>query len=85
MPPPACPFRVFPAPTPAAQPSFPAPSSRDEALSFVTRAIVLRPSDLDFPVTTDSTQVRAFLAAPFAGVKLVFSTYQSADIVAAGL
>ena len=47
--------------------------------------IVLRPSDLDFPVTIDRAQVRAFLAAPFAGVKLVFSTCQSAHVVAAGM
>ena len=47
--------------------------------------IVLRPSDLDFPVTTDRAQVRAFLDAPFAGVKLVFSTCQSAHVVAAGV
>src|SRR2546430_3046991 len=47
--------------------------------------LVLRSSDLDFPVTTDSAQVRAFLAAKFDGVKLVFSTYQSAHVVAAGM
>ena len=47
--------------------------------------IILRSSDLDFPVTTDSAQVRAFLAAKFDGVKLVFSTYQSAHVVAAGM
>jgi predicted helicase len=52
-------------------------SDRDE--------IILRSSDLDFPVTTDSAQVRAFLAAEFDGVKLVFSTYQSAHVVAAGM
>lgn len=47
--------------------------------------LVVRPTDLDFPVTTDSAQVRAFLAAKFDGVKLVFSTYQSAHVVAAGM
>ena len=47
--------------------------------------IVLRSSDLDFPVTTDSAQVRAFLAAKFNGVKFIFSTYQSATVVAAGM
>jgi superfamily II DNA or RNA helicase len=46
--------------------------------------LVVRPTDLDFPVTTDSAQVRAFLAAKFDGVKLVFSTYQSARVVAGG-
>src|SRR5438552_3857768 len=47
--------------------------------------LVIRPTDLDFPVTTDSAQVREFLAAKFKGVKLVFSTYQSAHVVAAGM
>ncbi len=47
--------------------------------------LVVRPTDLDFPVTTDSAQVRAFLAAKFDGVKVVFSTYQSAHVVAAGV
>jgi superfamily II DNA or RNA helicase len=47
--------------------------------------LVVRPTDLDFPVTTDSAHVRAFLAAKFDGVKLVFSTYQSAHVVAAGM
>lgn len=47
--------------------------------------LVVRPTDLDFPVTTDSAQVRAFLAAKFDGVKLVFATYQSAHVVAAGM
>jgi len=47
--------------------------------------LVVRPTDLDFPVSTDSAHVRAFLAAKFDGVKLVFSTYQSAHVVAAGM
>ncbi|PYL26590.1 MAG: hypothetical protein DMF37_01580, partial [Verrucomicrobia bacterium] len=47
--------------------------------------LVVRPTDLDFPVTTDSAHVRAFLAARFDGVKLVFSTYQSGHVVAAGM
>jgi superfamily II DNA or RNA helicase len=47
--------------------------------------LVVRPTDLDFPVTTDGAHVRAFLAAKFDGVKLVFSTYQSAHVVAAGM
>jgi len=57
----------------------------DPSVQAGSDEIVLRPSDLDFPVTTDRAQVRAFLAAPFAGVKLVFSTYQSAPVVAAGM
>src|SRR5256886_13030508 len=39
--------------------------------------LVVRATDLDFPVTTESLHVRAFLAAKFDGVKLVFSPYQS--------
>lgn len=57
----------------------------DPSVKAGSDEIVLRPSDLDFPVTTDCAQVRAFLATPFAGVKLVFSTYQSAHVVAAGM
>ena len=47
--------------------------------------LIVRPTDLDFPVTTDSAPVREFLATKFDGVKLVFSTYQSAHVVAAGM
>ena len=51
--------------------------------------IVVRQSDLDFPVTTDAEVVRRFLlegAAPAAPpVKITFSTYQSAREVANGL
>src|SRR6266513_2401135 len=42
-------------------------------------------TDLDFLVTTDSAHVREFLAASYDGMKLVFSTYQSAHVVAAGM
>ncbi|MBI3415140.1 MAG: DEAD/DEAH box helicase family protein [Verrucomicrobia bacterium] len=42
-------------------------------------------SDLDFQVTTDRRSVREFLDAPFAGVKVVFSTYQSARVVGEAL
>ncbi|HEY1717781.1 MAG TPA: Helicase associated domain protein, partial [Verrucomicrobiae bacterium] len=38
-------------------------------------------SDLDFEVSTDAKNVRSFLDAPFAGVKIIFSTYQSASVV----
>ena len=47
--------------------------------------LVVHPTDLDFPVSTDSGQARAFLAANLEGVKIVFSTYQSAHVVAAGM
>jgi superfamily II DNA or RNA helicase len=38
-------------------------------------------SDLDFAVTTQADEVRAFMDAAFDGVKVVFSTYQSARVV----
>ena len=57
----------------------------DPAVQAGSDEIILRSSDLDFPVTTDSARVREFLAARYAGVRLVFSTYQSAHVVAAGL
>ena len=45
----------------------------------------LKQSDLEFTVTTDSKQVQGFLAANQSGVNVVFSTYQSAEVVAKGL
>ena len=48
-------------------------------------ALTTTQSDLDFQVTTDAASVRSFLDAPFAGVKLVFSTYQSASVVGAAM
>ena len=44
-------------------------------------ALTTQQSDLDFQVSTDAASVRRFLDAPFAGVKMIFSTYQSASIV----
>lgn len=48
-------------------------------------ALVTLQSDLDFEVSTDSNNVRQFLDAPFAGIKAIFSTYQSASVVAAAM
>ncbi len=48
-------------------------------------AIDTKQSDLDFQVSTDAASVREFLDAPFTGVKVVFSTYQSARVVGAAL
>lgn len=39
-------------------------------------------SDLDFAVTTEADAVRDFMRSDFDGVKVVFSTYQSARVVA---
>ncbi|TXT23888.1 MAG: type III restriction protein res subunit [Gallionellaceae bacterium] len=47
--------------------------------------LVVHQADLDFPVTTESAVVGQFLGKPFDGVKIVFSTYQSAQVVAEGL
>lgn len=46
---------------------------------------IVHQADLDFPVTTESAAVSKFLGKSFDGVKVVFSTYQSAHIVAEGL
>jgi superfamily II DNA or RNA helicase len=45
----------------------------------------LKQSDLEFTVTTEAKRVEAFLAANPSGVNVIFSTYQSAEVVAAGL
>ena len=45
----------------------------------------LKQSDLEFTVTTESKQVEEFLAENSSGVNVIFSTYQSAEVVAAGL
>ncbi len=47
--------------------------------------LIVHQADLDFPVTTESTAVNRFLSKPFDGVKIVFSTYQSAQVVADGM
>jgi len=47
--------------------------------------LIVHQADLDFPVTTESAAVGKFLGKPFDGVKVVFSTYQSAHIVAEGM
>ena len=44
--------------------------------------LVVRPTELEFSVSTQPEQVREFLAHSFAGMKVIFSTYQSADVVA---
>jgi len=44
-----------------------------------------RQSDLDFQVSTDASSVRDFLDAPFSGTKIIFATYQSAQVVGTAL
>ena len=48
-------------------------------------SLLVRPSDLDFAVTTKSADVRRFLERPTDSVRLVFSTYQSSKVVAEGV
>jgi len=47
--------------------------------------LIVHQPDLDFPVMTESATVGRFLDKPFDGVKVVFSTYQSAHVVAEGM
>lgn len=47
--------------------------------------LALHQADVDFPVTTDREAVRTFLERETDGVKVIFSTYQSARVVAAGM
>lgn len=48
-------------------------------------SLLVRLSDLDFAVTTQSADVRRFLERPTDSVRLVFSTYQSSQVVAAAV
>jgi superfamily II DNA or RNA helicase len=45
----------------------------------------LKQSDLEFSVTTDAKVVKDFLSDNRSGVNVIFSTYQSAEVVAKGL
>ncbi|WP_445785030.1 Helicase associated domain protein [Sphingorhabdus sp.] len=47
--------------------------------------IQLNGMDVDFPVSTDPSDVRSFLERSSSRVKIVFSTYQSSPIVAEGV
>ena len=48
-------------------------------------SLLVRPSDLDFAVTTQSADVRHFLERETTSVRLVFSTYQSSQVVASAI
>jgi len=63
------------------QPRFIAVCSDPTVTQRVEDALIVHQRDLDFPVTTDKAEVREFLAAPGDGVQIVFSTYQSANVV----
>jgi superfamily II DNA or RNA helicase len=53
----------------------------DPTVSQEEDSLVVRPTELPFSVTTDPAKVRKFLRHHFKGVKVVFTTYQSAPIV----
>lgn len=57
----------------------------DPTVAKGTDDVVVHQADLDFPVTTDSAVVGRFITKAFDGVKIVFSTYQSAHVVASGM
>jgi predicted helicase len=63
------------------QPRFIAVCSDPTVTQGVEDALIVHQRDLDFPVTTDVGEVRDFLAARDGGVQIVFSTYQSAQVV----
>ncbi len=57
----------------------------DPQVSRGADEIVCLQSDPDFPVNTNSEEVAKYLAQPFDGVRVIFSTYQSASVVANAL
>ena len=54
----------------------------DETVTHGEDSIQTRQADLDFAVTTDVADVTAYLSASFDGVKIIFSTYHSASVIA---
>jgi predicted helicase len=64
------------------RPRFIAVCSDPTVTTGVKDAVIVHQRNLDFPVTTDSTEVREFLAASRDRVQIVFSTYQSFDMMA---
>jgi superfamily II DNA or RNA helicase len=57
----------------------------DPTVSRGEDELLIRPTELEFSVSTQPRHVRRFLQRPFSGVKVIFSTYQSADVVAKGM
>jgi len=57
----------------------------DPTVSRGADSVLVRQSDLDFSVTTDTDDIRWFLAVDFSGVRIVFSTYQSAHLLGAAM
>ena len=57
----------------------------DPTVEEAADALAIKPCELDFPVSTEAAILSRFLAHPFGGVKVVFSTYQSSRVVAEGM
>ena len=57
----------------------------DPTVSKDLDGLSVHQSDLDFPVNTNSEELAEYLAQPFDGVRVIFSTYQSAHVVAQAL
>jgi len=57
----------------------------DESVGGPEDGIIVRQEDADFPINTDSENVRDFLQKEGPGTKVVFSTYHSAEVVARGM
>ncbi len=55
----------------------------DESVDRGNDELIVRPSDVDFRVTTNSSAVRDFLTRESPATKVIFSTYQSTAVVAA--
>ena len=66
-------------------PSFLCVCSDPTVTSRAEDTLVLHQADVDFPVTTEHEAVRTFLERQTDGVKVIFSTYQSARVVADGI
>ena len=66
-------------------PSFLCVCSDPTVTSRAEDTLVLQQADVDFPVTTEREEVRTFLDRQTEGVKVIFSTYQSARVVAEGM
>jgi superfamily II DNA or RNA helicase len=57
----------------------------DATVSQGEDELIVKPTELEFSVTTDSAKVKNFIKHQFDGIKIVFSTYQSANVVAHGM
>ena len=66
-------------------PSFLCVCSDSTVTSRAEDTLALHQADVNFPVTTELEAVRTFLDRQTEGVKVIFSTYQSARVVAEGM